>query len=125
MFHDLDPRSPVPLYEQIAQRCATAIAVGDLTEGSPLPSVREVARAHRINPATVVQAYAALEARRLVERRQGAGTFVLGVSTTQRATERRRQAVRLVRGLITDATRLGLEARDLQDALDQELKRRP
>ena len=40
LFNDIDPRSPTPLYEQIAARVRVAVASGDLRPGDALPSVR-------------------------------------------------------------------------------------
>ena len=53
MFEDIDPRSPNPLWGQIAARVRVAIAAGELRPGEALPSVRDLARRLRVNPATV------------------------------------------------------------------------
>src|SRR5579885_916238 len=124
MFERIDPRSPVPLYAQIAARLRVAIAADELKPGDALPSVRQLAAQLRINPATVVQAYRELEADGLVATRQGAGTFVLDVTTERRASERRGEARRLVRDLLADARRLGIPIEDLRAAVDQELNGR-
>jgi len=124
VFERLDPRSPTPLYAQIAARLRIAIAANELRPGESLPSVRQLAAQLRINPATVVQAYRELEADGLVATRQGAGTFVLDVTTERRASERRGEARRLVRDLLADARRLGIPIEDLRAAVDQELNGR-
>ena len=121
MFADLDPKSAVPLYEQIALRLRTAVATGELRAGDALPSVRQLAGKLRINPATVVQAYRGLEEDGFVELRQGAGTFVRSVGTETRSRERVTQARRLARQLLADAGRLGLTRQELREALRQEL----
>lgn len=121
MLRDLDPKSAVPLYEQIAVRLKALVATGELHPGDALPSVRQLAGRHRINPATVVQAYRALEAEGFVEMRHGAGTFVRAVPSEGRARERLSQARRLVRGLLAEAARLGLAPVDLREAIRQEL----
>jgi GntR family transcriptional regulator len=121
MFAQLDPRSPVPLYAQIAGRLRLAVAAGELRPGEPLPSVRQLAARLRINPATVVQAYRDLEGEGFVEMRQGAGTFVRDVAPERRAGERAEQALRLVRQLLADAGQLGITPRDLRAALAREL----
>lgn len=121
MFDQLDPRSPVPLYDQIATRVRIAVAAGELRPGTALPSVRQLAANLRINPATVVQAYRDLEVEGFVEMRQGAGTFVREVEPVRRASERARQAQRLVRDLVSQAARLGLDTDDIVEAIRAEL----
>lgn len=122
MFEQIDPRSPTPLYAQIAGRLRVAIAALELRPGDALPSVRNLAARLRVNPATVVQAYRDLEAEGFVEMRQGAGTFVREVVPERRASERTRQAVQLVRQLVAEAGRLGLTTRELLHAIAQELE---
>jgi GntR family transcriptional regulator len=121
MLDRIDPRSPIPLYAQIAGRLRSAIAAGDMPPGSPLPSVRQLAATLRVNPATVVQAYRDLETEGFVEMRQGTGTFVREVATERRARERTRLARQLVRNLVAEAARAGVPLTDLAAALDQEL----
>jgi GntR family transcriptional regulator len=117
LFHDLDPRSPTPLYAQIAGRVRVAVAAGDLTPGDSLPSVRHLARELRVNPATVVQAYRALETDGFVEMRHGAGTFIQEVPQARRDEERRAQATEIARRALAEAARRGIAASELLDAL--------
>jgi GntR family transcriptional regulator len=124
VFRHLDPRSPIPLYAQIADRVRIAVATGDLAAGGALPSVRQLATQLRINPATVVQAYRALEEAGVVESRQGAGTFVRGLTEPKRDAERLREARRLVRRLLQEASAVGVTRDDLEQALRAELKGR-
>ena len=121
MFSHIDPRSPTPLYAQIADRVRLAVAAGELNPGESLPSVRALATKLRVNPATVVQAYRDLERDKIVEMRQGAGTFIAAMATETRARERTAAAQRFVRQMLHDAARLGLAPTDLRLALDREL----
>jgi GntR family transcriptional regulator len=121
MFDQIDPRSPTPLYAQIAGRLKLAVAAGELRPGEALPSVRQLAARLRVNPATVVQAYRDLEGEGFVEMRQGAGTFVREVAPDRRAAERASQAVLLVRHMLQQAGQLGVSTRELADAIRQEL----
>ena len=125
MFDRLDSRSPVPLYEQIATRVRVAVASGELSPGDALPSVRQVAGSSRINPATVVQAYRELEADGFVEMRQGAGTFVRKIETSERSRERQLQAHRLVRSMLQEAARIGLNTEEIAEAVVTALGERP
>ncbi len=117
MFERVDPRSPIPLYAQIADRLKVAIAAGALQPATALPSVRQLAAQLRVNPATVVQAYRELEAEGFVETRPGAGTFVREVAPERRACERARQASALVLQMLADAGRLGVSVQELQAAI--------
>jgi len=117
VFDDIDPRSPVPLYEQIAARIRVAVAAQEYREGEPLPSVRQLASRLRVNPATVVAAYRDLEREGFVEMRHGAGTFVQALPQARREGERQRQARALVRQLLAEAARLGVSPQELTQAL--------
>ena len=121
MFHDIDSRSPVPLYAQIAERVRLAIATGALGTADALPSVRQLATELRVNPATVVQAYRDLEAQGFVEIRHGAGTFVRELAPGRRARERSHQATALVRKLLADARRMGVSLSEVQKAIEDEV----
>ncbi len=122
MFDQIDPRSPTPLYAQIATRLRLAVAAAELRPGDALPSVRQLAARLRVNPATVVQAYRDLETEGFVEMRQGAGTFVRDVQPDKRAGERARQAAALVRHMVTEAGRLGVSVEELQVAIQEEIE---
>jgi GntR family transcriptional repressor for pyruvate dehydrogenase complex len=60
----------------LARRISESIRAGDYRAGDRLPSIAEMARRFRVSPPTVREAVKMLEARRLVELRQGAGVFV-------------------------------------------------
>jgi len=121
LFSDIDPRSPTPLYEQIAARVRLAVASGDLNPGDALPSVRALARSLRVNPATVVQAYRDLAMDGFVEMRHGQGTFIQEVPSFRQSEERAAQARKLVRKLIEDGARVGLGVEDLSRAFHAEV----
>ena len=120
MFDGIDPRSPTPLYEQIAARVRLAVASGEMAQGDALPSVRGLARDLRVNPATVVQAYRDLAADGFVELRHGQGTFIKDVPSFLREEERTVQATQLVRRLLQDAARVGIGVEELAHAFRTE-----
>jgi GntR family transcriptional regulator len=72
----IDRRSGTAVYAQLVQQVRHAVRVGRLVPGDRLPTAREVAERHGINPNTVLRAYRDLEVAGLVEPRQGSGTFV-------------------------------------------------
>jgi GntR family transcriptional regulator len=72
----IDPADAVPLWKQVEEGIRARIASGWLAPGAPVPSVRELARELRINPATVARAYQGLVEAGLLSIRRGEGTFV-------------------------------------------------
>lgn len=72
----IEPSTATPIYRQIVDQVARAVAAGSVQPGDELPSVRAVAERHAINPMTVSKAYSLLEAQGLVERRRGLGMVI-------------------------------------------------
>lgn len=72
----IQPASPEPIYRQIVEQLRRLIAGGQLQVGELLPSVREVAGFHAINPMTVSRAYGLAESEGLLERLRGKGMAV-------------------------------------------------
>jgi GntR family transcriptional regulator len=124
MFETIDPRSPTPLWGQIAARVRVAVAAGELRPGEALPSVRELAKRLRVNPATVAQAYRELAREGFVETRHGAGTFVVEVGQVRKELERRLRASDLVRRMVEEAARLGINGKELAEAFQEEIGRK-
>ncbi|MFI8412989.1 GntR family transcriptional regulator [Paeniglutamicibacter gangotriensis] len=72
----VDLRDAVPPFEQIRTQIASLIAVGQLPDGSRLPTVRALASDLGVATGTVARAYKELEALGLVESRRRLGTVV-------------------------------------------------
>ena len=77
---DIQPQSTTPLYRQIMDQVRVRVAAGLLRPGDPLPSVREVASRHAINPMTVSKAYSLLRAEGLLDQARGQGMVVAGAA---------------------------------------------
>jgi GntR family transcriptional regulator len=72
----LKPKSDVPAHVQIEEQLAERIASRELAAGERLPPERELAKGLGVSRMTVRQALSSLDARGLVERGVGRGTFV-------------------------------------------------
>lgn len=72
----IQPASPEPIYRQIADQVRRLVASGQMQAGDALPSVRDMAGAHAINPMTVSRAYSQLESEGVLERLRGKGMVV-------------------------------------------------
>ena len=121
----LDRKSGISLRQQIKSAIEHAVSFGDLTPGSALPSVRELADRVGVAPMTVNKVYSDLKAEGLIEARAGAGTFVsrnflvqsgmgAGVSALQKGID----------GVIDQALAAGLRARDIQALIATRLEYR-
>ena len=104
----------VPLFVQIAERLADEIADGTLPEGERAPSTNELAAYYRINPATAAKGLGMLTDDGLLEKRRGIGMFVVADARSRLLAERRKRfAERYVEPLVTEASRLGIDADEL------------
>lgn len=81
----VDLRDATPPYEQIRAQVASLIAVGQLANGSRLPTVRALAGDLGVATGTVARAYKELESAGLIESRRRLGTIVTHSSAS--ATE--------------------------------------
>ena len=121
MLLRIDPRSPDPVFEQLAFQVKQSVAEGTIAPGDKLPSVRELARELAINPNTVVRALEVLERDGVIVRRQGAGCFVAERGSALAERERRRRLDQLLNRAVTEAFHLGYDAADVRAALERRL----
>jgi len=107
-----------PLFTQIAERLAAEIADGGLAEGERVPSTNELAAFYRINPATAAKGINLLADDGLLEKRRGIGMFVAGGARQRLLGQRREEFTeRYLRPLLTEATRLGIDAGELVELI--------
>jgi len=85
----LNPQSGVPIYRQLLEQVRRMVASGQLAPGIALPSVRELAVQHAVNPMTISKAYALLEAEGLLERNRGKPMTVANQARTRPSLTRR------------------------------------
>lgn len=72
----IEPASPIPIFQQIADGIRAAVAAGVYRPGDLIPSVRAQAITLVVNPNTVQRAYEQLEREGLIETRKGTGMVV-------------------------------------------------
>ena len=106
-----------PIYRQLRDRGVHMILDGVLKEGDPLPSVRNVAAEHRVNPLTVLKAYQQLVDEGLVEMKRGLGMFVkAGARELLLKGEREKFLAKEWPQVATTIQRLGLTQKELEAA---------
>jgi GntR family transcriptional regulator len=110
----LNPQSGVPIYRQILDQVRRMVASGQLAPGAELPSVRELALAHAVNPMTISKAYSLLEVEGLLERHRGKPMTVAGQSRKQgQLPQRLGQIEPLVEQTVLAAKQLQLSEAEL------------
>jgi GntR family transcriptional regulator len=115
----LDPHSGIPIYRQLVEQVRRLVASGQLRAGAELPSVRELALAHAVNPMTVSKAYSLLEAEGLLERNRGRPMTVAPRRRPVDSPERRlKQIAPQAESLVLSARQLELTRKDLAALID-------
>ncbi len=77
----------LPLYIQIAEGLTQQIESGELSPGERLPAERELSRMFGVNRMTLRRALMRLELQGLLNRRQGAGTYIAPPKIERQADE--------------------------------------
>jgi len=75
-FFSVDPHGGAPLYQQLTEQIKRAIAVGALTPGERLPTVKGLAMELKLNANTVARVYRDLEREGVIATAPGRGSFV-------------------------------------------------
>lgn len=86
----VDPSLATPIWAQIEEGMRRLVASGALVAGESVPSVRDLAKDLRVNPATVAKAYQRLVDAGVFIVKRGEGTFVADAPPTMGKVERRR-----------------------------------
>ena len=89
----LKPQSGVPIYRQILEKVRRMVASGQLAPGAELPSVRDLALKHAVNPMTISKAYSLLEAEGMLERNRGRPMTVASQARNSSLLNRRLQQI--------------------------------
>ena len=101
----IDPKSPIPIFQQIAAQMRQHIALGVYKPKESLPSLRSLAADIQVNPNTVQKAYDELTREGLVESRRGAGLFVADRASAAGTTQTERRIHRQLSRVIVNGLR--------------------
>jgi len=118
----IDTSDPRPIWRQIEEGVTNQVASGALAAGDAVPSVRDLARELRVNPATVAKAYQRLSDAGLLETRRGDGTYVAEAPPELTRRQRRERMVEAARRLAAVAAALGADRAEAAAALDEAWK---
>lgn len=114
--------SMMPLYEQIVNQIRMQIKEGQMTSGTPLPSVRNLAKQCAISALTVKKAYDVLEEEGLIVTVAGKGSCVANISANIVEEEMNRQIEALFEQAIETARARGLSSKEIQSIVSMLLE---
>lgn len=114
--------SAEPLYHQIKVQLRALILSGKLAEGTPLPSIRELALDLSCSVITIRRVYQDLENEELIRTKQGTGTFVAPVLEK----DKERHRIEAVSIKFTEAVEVAIRYKctpeDMRQLLDEAIR---
>lgn len=122
MLLRIDPKSNVPLYEQIIMQIKELRAKGIIQANEKLPSVRELSSQIIINPNTVSKAYKELERQGIIVTIRGKGTFIAEGESIEASEKERVKMKKSLEQLVIDSVYLGITKEELQQWIDELFK---
>jgi GntR family transcriptional regulator len=105
-----------PIYLQIMEQIKQRTAVGDWTEGQPLPAIRQLAADIQVSVITVKRAYLELEREGIIVTQPGKGSHVAstpGLGARLREQELQQHLEQVMR----IAAQLGIRPKELEERL--------
>jgi GntR family transcriptional regulator len=123
-FFSVDPHAGAPIYVQLTEQIKRAIAIGALTAGERLPTVKGLAHELKLNPNTVARVYRDLEREGFIATASGRGSFVRQNGVVDEA---RRAATTVatsqIDGAVREARSLGLTHDEVREIADGSIQR--
>ena len=109
--------SPEPIYEQIGQQIKAQIISGDLMEGDPLPSIRNLAKELHISVITTKRTYEELEKEGFIDTVGGKGTFV-AIQNKELMREKKMKSIEdRMNEVVLEAQKMEISFEELQEML--------
>lgn len=106
-----------PIYSQIVSQIRQLILQGELVTGTPLPSIRLLAKELQISVITTKRAYEELEREGLINSIVGKGSFVSGADQEFIKEQRLRMLELKLKEVIDESRALGLHYTEMVDML--------
>lgn len=117
----IEPKSPIPVYEQVKQGIKLSIISGYLEKDDRLVPIRELATKLKINPNTIVKVYYQLDVEGFVYSQPGSGYFVRGDLQT-REEEKRDLFKNVTEEYINKSLKLGYSLEDMILQLQEKMR---
>lgn len=113
----LSNTSKEPIDEQIQRQIKESILRGELKEGTPLPSIRQLAKDLRISVITTKRAYNELEKEGLITSVVGKGSFVAGQNRAFLREKRLKWIEERLTEIVSESKALDISLEELQEML--------
>jgi len=122
---EIATHSKVPIYVQIEEQVKSMLAAGQLHPGNQLPTIRQLAADLRVNYNTVARAYLDLDRDGVITTKRGRGTFVAGTTSHEQMLRlRNRKLQSILTSSLEEASRLGYNTEEIEEAFISLLKKR-
>lgn len=106
-----------PIYAQIVSQIRQMILQGELVSGTPLPSIRQLAKELQISVITTKRAYEELEREGLINSIVGKGSFVSGADQEFIREQRLRIMENKMKEIIDESKLLGIDFAEFSEML--------
>jgi GntR family transcriptional regulator len=110
--------SNIPLYQQIKDQLKDIIFKGEMTEGDPLPSIRNFATDLKVSVLTIRRVYNELEQEGFITSQVGVGTFISAGNLELLRDSKRRIVEQKMQDLIQTAKTLKISKEELNAMMD-------
>ena len=111
---EIDPRSHIPIYLQIADGIREAVAAGVYLPGEVIPSLKAMSLEAQVNPNTVQKAYDELAREGLIYTQRGKGLFVAEQGNTSAKTAAQQSVQRTFQEGVRAARAAGMSVREIR-----------
>lgn len=111
-----------PIYRQIERQVTRAVLSGELNDGDPLPSIRQLARDLRVSVITTTRAYTELEQHGYITTVPGKGCFAKTPDPVQVRDQLHGEVAGHLRDAVAAARLAAMSAADLVGMLERILK---
>lgn len=114
----IEPKSGVPIYEQIVRQLKEEIINGGLKEGEGLPSIRSLAADLKISVITTKRAYEELEQEGMIYSVPGKGFFVDNPDVDYLAEKEVQGVERELSDMLVTCRQAGLSKEDVKELVE-------
>ncbi len=103
-----------PIYLKLSEKICDNILWGDYASNQRIPSIREMAASHEVNPNTVMKAFEHLQQNEIIYNRRGLGYFVSedAMSLIKKARQKHFKE-EILPNMFKQMSQLGIEIEDI------------